>query len=135
MGQKIKSLGSEGQDKSKALCLYVLKKFYMEPFDASVDFYEQFYKRLEVVRLNLDATNIPNVATPAQQAATRPINRSRLDAAQQQRPVYFDLGRTGSRKSGYSENNLKMAQEMGYKTFFWSLAYVYSKVAADMLYF
>lgn len=24
----------------------------------------------------------------------------------------------------YSENNLKMAQEMGYKTFFWSLAYV-----------
>ena len=26
MGQKIKSLGSEGQDKSKALCLYVLKK-------------------------------------------------------------------------------------------------------------
>ena len=34
MGQKIKSLGSEGQDKSKALCLYVLKKFYMEPFDA-----------------------------------------------------------------------------------------------------
>ena len=47
MGQKIKSLGSEGQDKSKALCLYVLKKFYMEPFDASVDFYEQFNKRLE----------------------------------------------------------------------------------------
>ena len=24
----------------------------------------------------------------------------------------------------YSENNLKMAHEMGYKTFFWSLAYV-----------
>ena len=24
----------------------------------------------------------------------------------------------------YSENNLKMAQELGYKTFFWSLAYV-----------
>ena len=24
----------------------------------------------------------------------------------------------------YSENNLKMAQEMGYNTFFWSLAYV-----------
>lgn len=24
----------------------------------------------------------------------------------------------------YSENNLKMAQEMGYQTFFWSLAYV-----------
>ena len=27
---------------------------------------------------------------------------SRLEAAQQQRPVYSDLGRTGSRKSGYS---------------------------------
>ncbi len=24
----------------------------------------------------------------------------------------------------YSENNLKIAQELGYKTFFWSLAYV-----------
>ena len=24
----------------------------------------------------------------------------------------------------YSETNLKMAQELGYKTFFWSLAYV-----------
>lgn len=24
----------------------------------------------------------------------------------------------------YSENNLKMAQELGYRTFFWSLAYV-----------
>ena len=24
----------------------------------------------------------------------------------------------------YSESNLKMAQELGYKTFFWSLAYV-----------
>ena len=92
MGQKIKSFGSEGQEKSKALCLYILKKFYMEPFDASVDFYEQFNKRLvvfpfsgistfspsiltevrgtwflEVVRLNLDATSIPKVATPAQQ--------------------------------------------------------------------
>mgnify|MGYP000747904398 CR=1 FL=1 len=31
MGQKIKSFGSEGQEKSKALCLYILKKFYMEP--------------------------------------------------------------------------------------------------------
>ena len=40
-------LGRLYENKSKALCLYVLKKFYMEPFDASVDFYEQFNKRLE----------------------------------------------------------------------------------------
>ena len=34
------------------------------------------------------------------------------------------MGDRRSRQGKYSENNLKIAKELGYKTFFWSLAYV-----------
>ena len=39
------NLRSEGQEKSKALCLYILKSSTWSHFDASADFYEQFNKK------------------------------------------------------------------------------------------
>lgn len=39
--------GENGETLSKTLNMYVLKNFYMEPYDKSADFYEQFAQRLQ----------------------------------------------------------------------------------------
>ena len=45
LGERIQSLGAEGQEQSKKLCLYVLNRFYIEPYGGMEHFYDRFYER------------------------------------------------------------------------------------------
>lgn len=42
-----------GDEKAKEVSMMVLKTFYLQPFDAAADFYEQFYERLSGVRMTM----------------------------------------------------------------------------------
>lgn len=44
MAKNIKESGEEQME--RAVCMYILKKFYFLPFDKNADFYVQFYERL-----------------------------------------------------------------------------------------
>ena len=57
LGERIRSLGAEGQEKSKKICLYVLNRFYMEPYGETKGFYEEFYRRLEQAKKDLELKN------------------------------------------------------------------------------
>lgn len=47
LGEKIRSLGAGGQAEAKKLCLYILNRFYMEAYEGTETFFEEFYRRLE----------------------------------------------------------------------------------------
>ena len=57
LGERIRFLGAEGQEKSKKICLYVLNRFYMEPYGETKGFYEEFYRRLEQAKKDLELKN------------------------------------------------------------------------------
>ncbi len=60
VGEKIRSLGTEGQENAKKICLYVLNRFYVEPYGKTEAFYEEFYRRLEQAGKELELKNIVN---------------------------------------------------------------------------
>lgn len=41
-----------GENDVKTLSMYVLRNFYLQPFDDTRDFYSQFYERLDIARNN-----------------------------------------------------------------------------------
>lgn len=47
LGEKICALGTQGQAEAKKICLYILNRFYIEPYKGTETFFEEFYSRLE----------------------------------------------------------------------------------------
>lgn len=50
VGERLTALGAERQEEAKKVCLYLLNRFYLTPYDPNEDFYRQIETRLNEVR-------------------------------------------------------------------------------------